>query len=267
MTLLESSQSRITFINSAYDLIKSYDFDGLDLAFEFPKIKPKKIRSSIGSAWYSFKKVVGAAGKEVDPKSDEHKEEFTALVRELKNSFRAENYQLSVTILPNVNSSLYLDVPSILHNVDFINLAVFDVQTPARNDKEADFSAPLHAPSERNPELNVDYQVKSLMSRGFPANKIVIGIPTFGRVWSFDDGATSTGVPPFETTGMLVAKMRGFSSDFFSFPGPAPEGIQSKQEGFLSYPEICAKLSNPQNKVYFALKSFTGGFSIEFSFF
>lgn len=48
LELLESSTSRISFINSVYDLIKTYDFDGLDLAFEFPKIKPKKIRSGLG---------------------------------------------------------------------------------------------------------------------------------------------------------------------------------------------------------------------------
>lgn len=48
LTLLESSTSRISFINSAYDLIKTYDFDGMDLAYEFPKIKAKKLRSGIG---------------------------------------------------------------------------------------------------------------------------------------------------------------------------------------------------------------------------
>ena len=48
LELLETSPARISFINSAYELIKSYEFDGLDLAYEFPKTKPKKIRSSIG---------------------------------------------------------------------------------------------------------------------------------------------------------------------------------------------------------------------------
>lgn len=43
LELLESSQSRIAFINSAYDIVKSYGFDGIDLAYEFPKIKPKKV--------------------------------------------------------------------------------------------------------------------------------------------------------------------------------------------------------------------------------
>lgn len=69
LTLLESSPARIAFINSAYDLVKSYNFDGIDLAYDFPKIKPKKLRSGFGSAFYSFKKVFGAAGKLVDDKA------------------------------------------------------------------------------------------------------------------------------------------------------------------------------------------------------
>ena len=48
LQLLETSTARIAFINSAYDLIKTYAFDGIDLAFEFPKIKVKKQRGSVG---------------------------------------------------------------------------------------------------------------------------------------------------------------------------------------------------------------------------
>lgn len=184
----------------------------------------------LGSFFYGIKKAVGAAGNPVDPKSDEHKEEFTALIRELKNSFRHDGYLLSVTINPNVNSTLYLDVPSTFNNFDFLNVAAFDYQTPARNKKEADYPSPLYKPSERNPELNADSQVSVLLKEGVPADKIVLGLPTFGRAWNIEDGATATGVPPFEANG------------------PAPEGMQSKQEGLYSYPEICAKLTNDQNK-------------------
>lgn len=63
LALLESSTGRISFTNSINVLLKSHGFDGLDLAFQFPKIKPKKIRSTVGSVWHSFKKTIGAAGK------------------------------------------------------------------------------------------------------------------------------------------------------------------------------------------------------------
>lgn len=148
----------------------------------------------------------------------------------MKNSFRHDGYLLSITINPNVNATLYLDVPSTVNNFDWVNIAAFDYQTPARNKKEADYPSPIYTPSERNAELNADSQVSTLLKQGVPANKIVLGIPTFGRAWNLEDGATSTGVPP------VVAD------------GPAPEGIQSKQEGLYSYTEICAKLLNDQNK-------------------
>lgn len=63
------------------------------------------------------------------------------MIREIKNSFRPEGYQFSVTFNPNVDNSLYLDVPATIHNIDWINLLEFDVQTPERNKKEADFPA------------------------------------------------------------------------------------------------------------------------------
>ncbi len=102
---------------------------------------------------------------------------------------------------PNVNSSLYLDVPSTVNNFDWINVAAFDFQTPERNKKEVDFPAPLYKPTERNPELNADAEVSVLLKEGVPANKIVLGVPTFGRAWNIEDGATATGVPPFEGKG------------------------------------------------------------------
>lgn len=41
----------------------------------------------------------------VDEKAEEHKEQFTALVREFRNNFRHDGLLLSLSILPNVNST------------------------------------------------------------------------------------------------------------------------------------------------------------------
>lgn len=105
MTMLESSGGRIAFINSAHAMLKTYDFDGLDLAWQFPPNKPKKIRGAVKSVFHKLKKIFGGGNTPVDEKADEHREEFTALVRELKNSFRHEGFLLSLTVLPNVNST------------------------------------------------------------------------------------------------------------------------------------------------------------------
>lgn len=105
LTMLESSVSRMAFINSAYTIVKTYNFDGLDLAWEFPPVRPKKIRGKISNIWNKFKTSVGVSKGPVDEKADEHREEFTALIRELKNAFRHDGYLLSTTVLPNVNAS------------------------------------------------------------------------------------------------------------------------------------------------------------------
>lgn len=109
LTMLESSASRIAFINSAYELVKTYQFDGIDLAWQFPENRPKKIKGTFGSFWSSVKSTVGITKGPIDEKMDEHREEFTALVRELKNAFRHDNYIISLTLNPNVNSTSKCD--------------------------------------------------------------------------------------------------------------------------------------------------------------
>lgn len=223
--MIESTTSRLSFLNSAVTFLKSNGFDGLDLAFQFPKTKPKKKRSGIGSAWYSFKKTVGAAGKPVDPDSETHKTQFTSLVEELRDSFKSENLMLTVTVLPNVDSSLYLDIPEIKSKVDFIVISPFDFQTPDRNPKEADLPAPLYALDERDPQLNADAQVTDLTGRQLIPNKIVIGIPTYGRTWFIEKDTTISGFPPVVADGAYA------------------QGNFSQQGGLLGYSEICSRMS------------------------
>lgn len=230
--VLESSAARQSLINSAYEMVKSYDFDGIDLAWEFPPVKPRKKRSGLGSFWHSVKKTVGVAGNPVDEKSDEHKEAFTALVRDFKNAFRLDNYIVATTVLPNVNFTHYYDVPVIINYLDFVVLSTFDYSTPDRNPKEADFSANLYqlgSSEDRNSDQSIDGDVAWWLANRAPATKIVVGIPTFGRNWELDKDSGLTGVPPVAADGRAD-------------PGP-----QTHTKGLLSWPEVCAKLPNPSN--------------------
>lgn len=63
-----------------------------------------KILFGLGSFWHGLKKKI-VGDKIIDEKAAEHKEQFTALVREIKNVFRHDGLLLSLTVLPNVNSS------------------------------------------------------------------------------------------------------------------------------------------------------------------
>ncbi|XP_062139205.1 chitinase-like protein Idgf4 [Drosophila sulfurigaster albostrigata] len=230
LTLLESSNARIPFINSAHSLVKTYGFDGLDLGWQFPKNKPKKVHSGIGSFWKGFKKIF-TGDHIVDEKAEEHKEEFTALVRELRNAFRPDGYLLGVSVLPNVNSSLFYDIPALINNLDFVNLHAYDFHTPLRNPEVADFPNPIYEANERNPEFNINYQVQFWLNNHAPAAKINVGVPTFGRVWKLTKDSGLTGLPPVSDADSVGAA-----------------GLQTQTPGFYSWPEVCAKLPNQANQ-------------------
>lgn len=85
-------------------LLNEYDFDGVDLAWQFPPVQVKKHRSSLGNFWQGVKKVFGY-GKFKDTKEEEHRNGFTNLVRDLKAQLRSRNKAVTLTILPHVNGS------------------------------------------------------------------------------------------------------------------------------------------------------------------
>ncbi|XP_055594590.1 chitinase-like protein Idgf4 [Uranotaenia lowii] len=228
LTLLESTGGRTAFVNSVHTLLKTYEFDGLDLAWQFPQSKPKRIRGWTGKLWHGFKKLF-TGDSILDPKADEHREEFTALVRDLKNAFRPDNYELGLTVLPHVNETVFMDIPLLKDNIDYVNLAAFDQQTPERNPKEGDFTSPIYEPEGRVVGNNVEGKVNHWLANKTPLNKIVIGIPTYGRGWKLNGDSGITGVPPIPANGPHI-------------PGPY-SGI----DGFYSWAEVCAMLPNPGN--------------------
>ncbi|MCP5809867.1 glycosyl hydrolase family 18 protein, partial [Klebsiella pneumoniae] len=104
--------------------------------------------------------------------------------------------QLGVTVLPNVNSTIYHDVPAIINLVDYVNVGAYDYYTPTRNSKEADYTAPIYTPQNRNPLQNADAAVTYWLTSGAPSQKIVLSIATFGRTWKLDADSEIAGVPP-----------------------------------------------------------------------
>lgn len=69
------------------------------------------------------------------------------------------------------------------------------------------------------------------LSNGFPANKLVLGIPTYGRTWKLDEDSKVDAVPPEGLDGAGAA------------------GPLTKDAGILSYPEICVRVAGGTGNV------------------
>lgn len=146
-------------------------------------------------------------------------------MREIERAFKPDGFLLSVSLLPNVNSTAYMDAQSISKHADFVNLWAFDFYNPTRNPKEADYPAPLFSAFDRKPYENGDSLVKTWIEHGVDKNKLIFGIPAFGRTWKTVYDSKLSGVPP------VVARE---GAD----PGP-----YSNQTGLLSYAEFCKNIS------------------------
>ncbi|XP_049777131.1 chitinase-like protein EN03 isoform X2 [Schistocerca cancellata] len=199
--LLESDEHRRSFVKSVKDLLKQYHFDGIDIAWEFPMNKEKKERSTLGSIWHGFKKVIGLAHSHKDEKADEHRRQFSSLVQELKTSLKTENALLTLSVIPYINHTLYYDCSALSPHVDHLHLLAYDYHTPQRTPNTADYPAPLYVAGKRDPDLTADGNVRWFLERGFPSRKIILGIPTFARTWKLDDDSRVSGVPPIEADG------------------------------------------------------------------
>lgn len=114
----------------------------------------------------------------------------------MKDAIRPDNYLLTITVLPNVNTSVHYDVAGLIPNVDYVILGAYDFQTWERNNYEADYSAPIYALTNRIPESNVDFQVNLWLQHGAPPQKLIVAIPTHARSWKLTKDSTRTGVPP-----------------------------------------------------------------------
>ncbi|KAG7212243.1 hypothetical protein KM043_012574 [Ampulex compressa] len=210
LTLMETAESRTKFINSVQRFLNDYDFDGVDLAWQFPPAGKKR--------------PFGAAAFE-DDKELEHRDGFTILVRELKTQLQLKQKALTITVLPHVNSSAYYDARALAPNIDAVHLFAFDQKTPENSPKQADYPAPIYCSSNRAQEDNIDAAVGYWLDNGTPGSKIVVGVPTFGRTWKLTSESQISGVPP------LLAD------------GPGAEGPYSGIPGVLSYAEVCSRLT------------------------
>jgi len=116
LSLLETSESRNSFKASVSAELTKYGFDGLDLAWQFPKLRPKQQHGALKRAWSSFKGWFSSSS--IDSKAEEHKEQFATLVRELRLELQRGGKQLTLSMLPHVDPQRECPADDLLFSID-----------------------------------------------------------------------------------------------------------------------------------------------------
>lgn len=158
--------SREKFAKSAVTLMKSYGFDGIDIDWEFPGQR---------------------AEDNVFRPSD--KENFTLLLGELRKQLEIEGNADNTTYLLTIAAGadqLYInhtDLKNASKYLDFINVMCYDFYNGWFY--QTGHHANLYPSNqEKFGGDSVSETIARYMDLGIPANKIILGIPFYGRKWN-----------------------------------------------------------------------------------
>ncbi|XP_013145577.1 PREDICTED: mucin-5AC [Papilio polytes] len=211
--MVASRDRRKEFVRNAIKFLRQNHFDGLDLDWEYPAFRD--------------------GGKPKD------RENYAKLVRELRDEFERESEKtgkprllLTMAVPAGIEYiQKGFDIETLNKYLDWMNLLSYDYHSafePAVNHHAPLY--PLEEPNEYSVdnELNIDYTIKFYLENGADRNKLVLGIPTYGRSYTlFNPDAVEIGSPA---------------------DGPGEQGDATREKGYLAYYEICEALKPKQKK-------------------
>ncbi|KAJ8915748.1 hypothetical protein NQ315_004560 [Exocentrus adspersus] len=207
--MVANAERRKELVKNTIKFLRQNHFDGLDLDWEYPTFRD--------------------GGKPRD------KDNYAQLVEELREEFDRESEKtgrprllLTMAVpagIEYVNKGY--DVPRLTKYLDWMNILSYDYHSafePAVN-----HHAPLYSLEEDNEynydaDLNIDATVKHYLKLGADSDKLVLGIPTYGRSYTlYNPEANEIGSPA---------------------DGPGEMGEATRENGYLAYYEICDYVKN-----------------------
>ncbi|MBN2981413.1 glycosyl hydrolase family 18 protein [Cohnella algarum] len=186
-----TAQTRENFANSAVDFLRKYQFDGIDLDWEYPVSG-------------------GLPGNGYRP---EDKQNHTLLLQAVRDKLDAagaqdgKHYTLTIAAGASPAYRQNNELANIAGIVDWINIITYDFNggwqsTSAHNAPLYYDPAASAAGIANAQDFNGAAAVQGFLNAGVPADKIVLGVPFYGRGWTGCASAgngqyqSCTGTPP-----------------------------------------------------------------------
>ncbi|RYO74213.1 hypothetical protein DL766_008657 [Monosporascus sp. MC13-8B] len=193
-------QGRANFARTCVDLIKNLGFDGIDVDWEYPQ------NAQEAADWVALLRAV--------------REAMDGYARTLPRPYR---FELSVACPAGAQNYMRLDIPGMDRVLDFWNLMAYDYA--GSWDAVAGHQANLY-PSGDNPASTPFSTAAALdfyLSRGVRPQKLVLGMPLYGRAFVATDGP---GTP--YTGGVGEGTWENGVHDYKKLPLP---GAQERLDG------------------------------------
>ncbi|WP_372661448.1 glycosyl hydrolase family 18 protein [Cohnella sp.] len=165
-----TASSRAKFADSAVQFIRDYSFDGVDLDWEYP--------------------VSGGLASNTKRPSD--KQNFTLFLKEIREKLNTAQKEDGKTYLLTIAGGAFpgyvqnTEMDQIAKHLDWVNLMTYDFHGDWEN--VSNHQAPLYMdpkdPVAYNAKGNINSTIYTYLKAGIPANKLILGIPLYGRSWT-----------------------------------------------------------------------------------
>ncbi len=231
-----TAATREVFANSAVNFIRTYNFDGVDLDWEYP----------VGG---------GLIGNSARP---EDKQNYTLLLQTIREKLNAagtadgKQYLLTIASGASPTYASNTELGQIANAVDWINIMTYDFNGGWQ--KMSGHNAPLYYDPQATAAglpnaqtFNVVEGVQGHLNAGVPASKIVLGMPLYGRGMG---GCTDAANGQYQqcTGAAQVGTWEKGSFDFYDL-----EANYINKNGYVRYWNDASKvpyLYNKSNKTY-----------------
>ncbi|XP_055610641.1 acidic mammalian chitinase-like [Uranotaenia lowii] len=189
-------QLRQVFAQDARRFCLQHGFDGFDVDWEYPGLRGG------------------------DPIND--RQNFVLMLRDLREALQPSGLILTAAVAAPQNiAEIVYDIPAISVHLDLIHLMTYDYNGAWNSD--TGHNAPLHSgPADRTDferTLNVHHSVSYWLQQGAPANKLIMGIPLYGRNFKLQNSSNN---------GLRAPAI-----------GPGNVGPYTGEPGYLAYLEYC----------------------------
>ncbi|MCB0689942.1 MAG: hypothetical protein KDC53_25555, partial [Saprospiraceae bacterium] len=155
--------SRKKFAETSVEIVSTYDLDGVDIDWEYPG---QKGEDNIFRA--------------------EDKENFTLMFQALRSELdklkeeTGKQYYLTSAVAGSKSFLEHTQMGSAAMPQDFINIMSYDYYTGG---KMAGHHSNMFAPEDYEKDRSAEKDIKMFLDAGVPADKIVLGVPFYGRSW------------------------------------------------------------------------------------
>jgi chitinase len=179
-----TDESRTIFAKSCADFAAEHQLDGVDIDWEFPV----------------------SGGDKDHVARPEDKRNFTLLLAELRKQLDARGKTSAgnrylLTIAAPASGLQRMEVDQIHPLLDFINLMTYDFAGPWS--ERTGFNAALYPVPDHPEQASASASVEAYLKAGVPADKIVLGVPFYGRGWT---GVNDANNGLFQTRDATAAK-------------------------------------------------------------